>query len=398
MRPMPCSAIPRRGASTISTTALPEEVRFASPDDRYSRQRLAACWDQDRVAKAHILVAGAGALGNEVLKNLALIGVGKLTVIDFDRIETANLARSVLFGEDDIGAGKGSTAAKALFKLNPEVRVTAIDGDLEQDLGLGWIRDCDIVLGCLDSIHARWALNRACWKAGRPWINAGINATVGEVCLHAPSQGACYECGMTQHMWQQVHERRSCMLLPKRLPPKTIPGTAVIASLTAALQVKEALAWIHGEKHLLPGEMLLVSLEPYLMSTFMTSPRPDCLAHETYLPSMFIEASPGEMTVSELLREVPGSVSLRIDFDLLVSWECATCGDELVGRRLSTNSGEQAACPKCKTLRTPHLVHEISRDHWLARRSLASIGVPARDILGIITKSGIGYAELTKNS
>jgi adenylyltransferase/sulfurtransferase len=349
------------------------------------------------VAKAHILLAGAGALGNEVLKNLALIGVGKLTIVDFDRIEVANLARSVLFGEDDVGAGKASTASKSLFRLNPEVQVTAIDGDLEQDLGLGVIRDCDLVLGCLDSIHARWALNRACWKAGRPWINAGINTTVGEVCLHAPGQGACYECGMTQHMWQQIHKRRSCMLLPKRLPAKTVPGTAIIASLTAALQVNEALAWIHGERHLRPGEMLLVSLQPYLMSTFMTSTKCDCLAHETYSPSMFIEASPGAITVSELLREVPHSVSLRLDFDVLVSWVCSTCGDEFVGRRLSTSSGAQAACPKCKALRTPQLVHEIRRDHWLAGRSLASIGVPARDILRVVTRSSVEYVELTKN-
>ena len=128
------------------------------------------------MSKSKILVAGAGALGNEVLKNLALLGAGHILIVDFDRVEISNLSRSILFREEDLGMPKASTAARALQRLNPEICVEAIDGDLETDLGLGEIRDYDIVLGCLDSIYARWLLNRACQKAGRPWINAGINA------------------------------------------------------------------------------------------------------------------------------------------------------------------------------------------------------------------------------
>jgi len=379
----------------MTPMATAEELSFELLEDRYSRQRMMACWDQAKVSKASILVAGAGALGNEVLKNLALMGIGRILVIDFDQVEVANLSRSVLFREEDIGRPKASMAARALRRMNPEIHVEAIDGDLETHLGLGQIRDCDLVLGCLDSVYARWVLNRACWRAGRPWINAGINATVGEICLHVPGQGPCYECGMTEQMWRQIHDRRSCMSLPKNLPARTVPGTAIIASLTAALQVNEALAWLHGEKHLPSGEMLLLSLHPYSLSSFAMSAKSDCPAHDTYLPSIFIQAGPAGITAADLLRQIPEAVSLQMDFDVLENWTCSDCGEEPVGRRLSVDSGSQLPCPRCRAERTPKFIHEIDGSHWLAARSLAALGVPPRAILRAVTSSGIQYLELT---
>ncbi|HEY6349144.1 MAG TPA: ThiF family adenylyltransferase [Candidatus Angelobacter sp.] len=381
--------------NTITPTASLPELNFELLEDRYSRQRLIASWDQDKVAKARILVAGAGALGNEVLKNVALIGIGSILIIDFDRVEISNLSRSVLFREEDIGEPKAATAARALQRLNPDIDVSAIDGDLECDLGLGQLGECDLVLGCLDSIHARWVLNRACQRAGRPWINAGINATVGEVCTYAPQSGPCYECGMTQQMWQQIHQRRSCMLLPKKLPLRTIPTTSVIASLTAALQVNEALKRIHGEQQLSPGEMLLLSLEPYALSSFSMVAKRDCLAHEIYSPSVSLDAPPDEITVAKLLARIPDAIVLHLDFDILESWLCRQCGEEPVGRRLAGESGKERSCPQCNSERTPQLVHEIRPSDWLAGRSLAALGVPIRAILRVGTTVGIQCVELT---
>ena len=74
-----------------------DSTLYIDDDDRYSRLRLIAWWDQAKLAAARILVVGAGALGNEVLKNLALLGVGTIYLVDFDTIEQSNLTRSVLF-------------------------------------------------------------------------------------------------------------------------------------------------------------------------------------------------------------------------------------------------------------------------------------------------------------
>ncbi len=379
--------------------ASAETVSFASAElypanDRYSRQRLIHAWDQQKLRHARVLVAGAGALGNEVLKNLALLGVGQIVVIDFDSIEISNLSRSVLFRDEDIGKPKASTAAGALRRLNPDVQVQAIDGDLETDLGLGEIRECDVVLGCLDSIYARWLLNRACWRAGRPWINAGLSATVGEVSVHVPGIGACYECGMTQQMWRQIHERRSCMMRPATHTARLMPATAVIASITAALQVNEALRWLHGNPRLQPGEMLLCGLESYSLSSVVTSMKHDCLAHDTYTPSISIAADT-DMRVSELLSRVPGGTALQLDFDVVRSFVCPQCGEQQVGRRLTRALAGQFLCRGCQGERTPELTHEITLDEALADNTLQELGVPRRSILRVKTGSDTRHVELT---
>src|SRR5205823_2137802 len=111
------------------------DVLFVDDSDRYSRLRLIGWWDQERLRAARILVVGAGALGNEVLKNLALVGVGRIWVVDFDTVEQSNLTRSILFREADHGRGKALAAAEALRKINPDVQVTPICGNVMTDVG-----------------------------------------------------------------------------------------------------------------------------------------------------------------------------------------------------------------------------------------------------------------------
>jgi len=177
--------------------------------DRYARHRQMGWWDQQRVAEAKVLVAGAGAIGNEVIKLLALMGVNNLLIVDFDRIEVTNLTRSVLFRDSDVGESKAIVAARRARELNPDSRAVGIEGDLEFDIGLGVYRNADVIIGCLDSINARLALNTAALKAGTPWLNGGIEATFGEVALHTASS-ACFECGMTDTMWGRRNSRFSC--------------------------------------------------------------------------------------------------------------------------------------------------------------------------------------------
>lgn len=87
-----------------SFVILPEQ------ESRYNRHHLIDWWDQTRLKAANVSVAGAGALGNEVLKNLGLVGVGNITIIDFDTVSITNLTRSVLFRESDVGLPKVEVA------------------------------------------------------------------------------------------------------------------------------------------------------------------------------------------------------------------------------------------------------------------------------------------------
>ena len=89
-------------------------------EDRYHRQSLITWWDQERLSDASVLVIGAGALGNELVKNLALVGVGTVVVVDLDQVENSNLSRGVLFREGDEGADKATVVAARAAELNPD--------------------------------------------------------------------------------------------------------------------------------------------------------------------------------------------------------------------------------------------------------------------------------------
>jgi molybdopterin/thiamine biosynthesis adenylyltransferase len=372
-------------------------IRFDSDrqDDRYARQKLIPWWDQERLTESSLVVVGAGALGNEVLKNLALLGIGHILVVDFDTIELSNLSRCVLFSAKDVGRPKAQVASEALQSLNSDVRVEWLCGDVELDLGLSRLREYDLVLGCLDSVNARWAINRSCMHAGVPWINAGINATAGEVAFFDPKTGPCYECGMTDGMWQRFNERYSCMLLAKMLPPFSVPTTAVVASLTASLQVNEAIAFLHeAERSLKPGQKLFFSLRPYSFFIVDTARDGHCGAHESYSPLLRIGKSASQLHARQILDSVKGGLSIELDFDLAVALSCPACADKEIIRPVKRLSLTDAKCPTCGAMRTPRTTHQISGTGTLATTRLNEIGISDDTILRVRTDEGTAYVSL----
>src|SRR5437660_1674843 len=135
------------------------DVLFLDDSDRYSRLRLIGWWDQEKLRAAKVLVVGAGAIGNEVLKNLALLGIGHVWAIDCDEIEDSNLSRSILFRQADCGRSKAIVAAEAMRNINPDISVVPIHGNVITDVGLGLFREANVVIGCLDNREARLWVN-----------------------------------------------------------------------------------------------------------------------------------------------------------------------------------------------------------------------------------------------
>ena len=134
---------------------------------------------QNQVSAARVMVVGCGALGNEVLKNLVLMGVTHIVVVDFDIVEMGNLTRSVLFTKSDAERKrlKVEVVAERLQQMNAAVEVTAICGDIAYDVGLGLVRQMDVVIGCVDSRWARFCINRLCMRAGIPWVDGGTEGS-----------------------------------------------------------------------------------------------------------------------------------------------------------------------------------------------------------------------------
>jgi adenylyltransferase/sulfurtransferase len=167
-------------------------VEVTLEEGRYHRQELISWWDQSRLRAARVLVVGAGALGNEIVKNLSLLGVGSIEVVDMDRIEHSNLARCVLFTDDDCGRYKSEVVAQRATGLNPDVTATAHTSRVER-LGLGYLRRFDLVIAGLDSREARLWVGSSCRKLGLTWVDGAIEGLRGLVRVFPPT-GACYEC------------------------------------------------------------------------------------------------------------------------------------------------------------------------------------------------------------
>src|SRR5947207_7674783 len=293
--------------------------------DRYNRLRLISWWRQERLRTARVLVVGAGALGNEVVKNLALVGLGTTYLIDYDVVEPSNLSRSVWFRSEDGGQPKAEVAARRARELNPEITIIPRHGDVITDLGLGLFAEVELVIGCLDNREARLWVNRQCWKVGTPWIDAGIQEIQGVVKVFVPPDSSCYECAMTERDYQLLNFRYSCPLLKRdEILAGKVPTAPTIASMMAALQVQEALKLLHGLPVAAGSALVYNGVGNQFYSTRLPF-REDCLSHETY-PEPVELAMGHRAPVSELLKaagaHLQGPLHLVLDRELVVAVDC----------------------------------------------------------------------------
>lgn len=220
-------------------------------DDRYSSLELITWWDQNILRKAHVLVVGCGALGNEIVKNLAMLGVGNIYVIDMDSVEKSNLTRSVLFRIEDEGKSKAETICKRAKEINQEINLKYFTGNVFE-LGLGVFKNCDLIIGGLDNREARLFINQSCWKINRPWIDGAIEVLQGVARMFIPPDNACYECTMSELDYKLINKRKSCMMLGlDEIIEGKIPTTPTIASVIAGIQVQEAVKYLHKRDDLI---------------------------------------------------------------------------------------------------------------------------------------------------
>jgi len=373
----------------------------ASPDlvidesDRYSRLRLIPWWRQDRLAAAKVLVVGAGALGNEVLKNLALLGVGTVFVIDLDTVEPSNLSRSVLFRAEDGGQSKAEVAARRAREINPDVTMIPMRGDVITDVGLGLFADVDVVIGCLDNREARLWVNRQCWKMSTPWVDSGIQEIQGVVKVFVPPDSACYECAMTERDYQLLNLRYSCPLLRREeIMEGKVPTAPTIASMMAALEVQEALKIIHGMPVAAGSALVFNGVTNQFYSTRLPF-RDDCLSHETYPEPVELPLDSGQPVsalFNEARRRLSGPLSLVLDRDLVVAFDCPRCGwHQAVGRPRSRVKQTEAVCPTCQELARPETLSALAEDSPLASLPLARLGIPPYDIVRVEGEDETGF-------
>ena len=237
--------------------------------ERYARQivlREVGPEGQRRIRDASVAVVGAGGLGSPALLYLAAAGVGRLTIVDDDRVSLDNLQRQVLHDSGAVGEPKVHSALRRLDALNPEVRVRTVERRLDAENAAALLRGHDVVLDGSDNFPTKFAVNDACVELGICAVIGGILRFDGQVVV-VPPGGPCYRC-----------------LFREEPPPGQVPTCSAagvlgpVAGVVGSLQASEALRFIVGAGAPQAGRVLTVDLLDPRVRAVPFAADPDCPA------------------------------------------------------------------------------------------------------------------------
>lgn len=372
----------------------------------YSRLDATA-FTRDRLGGMSVLVVGAGALGNEAIKNLALLGVGRLGILDRDLIEASNLTRSVLFCTPDIArhldahTPKAELAAARAMEINPDVRATPFVREIA-DLGSGVLREFDLVFSCLDNEMARLELGWVCTRLDKPLVDGGLgmfNPSSGLVSIFPGSNGPCYACRKgaprRRELLQDLQGREdSCSVKERHLREQGIVATTpTLASIVAAFQVELGIRYIFKDTEIPAGQGLSyrIALHPRVAAERLTFERsPNCPLHDAGSVMRDVVLRPDRTsdswTAKALLTENAAADGfLTFDWPVTARAECRSCryAWEPMLRRARFRS---ARCPGCggDDLVEMETLTGVSADSPWADRTLAALGLPSGHVHEIL--------------
>lgn len=380
---------------------------------------LLSWFKQDKVRNAKVLVVGAGALGNEVIKNLTLFGVGTIFVCDFDRIELSNLTRSVLFREKDAyeHSYKAEVAAKRAMEINPQIKVIPIVGNLFSEVGLGIYKDVDVVIGCLDSRIARYLLNRLCMRVGKTWIDGSIENMTGVVKVYSPGIN-CYECNLSREEFNNIMLRTGCAdVVRAQTSAGRVATTPISASIVGAMQSQEAMKIIHtsdGEPtpfKTLSGKMwrfegMTNTINIYKYSSWKNN----CPAHERWTEIIQCDELSAEMKVKEVLEKLKKIMNVSV---VEINMRNNKFIDKIISDRPekefvlhipeskledTIQSNEELRKLSYRTIFHKCFYENIDESFPYMELSLIEIGIPRYDIIQVSTDKGLKYVELSKDA
>lgn len=213
--------------------------------ERYDRQILIDDFGEEgqkKLKSTTAFVAGAGGLGSPVSIYLAVAGIGKLRIVDDDKIELSNLNRQILYGEGDIGKAKAAVSERALRKINADIEIETINSEITDD-SIGDLTDgCDLIVDCMDNYPTRYVLNRGAIDKRIPLFHAAVEGMGGQAMTIIPGETPCLRC-----------------LIPNPPPSGKFPILGATAGLLATIQVHEVVKYVVGIGDLLKNELLIVN-------------------------------------------------------------------------------------------------------------------------------------------
>jgi len=201
---------------------------------------------QEKLLNARVLLLGAGGLGSPALMYLAAAGIGTIGVVDFDVVDMSNLQRQVIHSNDRIGQLKVESAREFIEKLNPDVKVNAINDRLNSANVMDIFREYDIIVDGCDNFPTRYLVNDACVMLNKTNVHGSIFRFDGQVTVFKPKEGPCYRC-----------------LYPEPPPPGMVPSCqeagvlGVLPGVVGTLQAVEVIKEVLGKGERLVGKLLL---------------------------------------------------------------------------------------------------------------------------------------------
>jgi len=240
------------GGSADAPAAAPERKRIgaltAEQVNRYSRHIImpqVGPSGQRKIMESSVLIIGAGGLGSPIAVYLALAGIGKIGIVDFDTVDISNLQRQILHQNADIGKLKAVSAKETINAYNPDVEVVTHEVPITSDNSIEIIAQYDYIINGADNFAARYLVNDTCHFLKKPLIDGSILLFDGQVTVYLPGKG-CYRC-----------------LYPAPPPPGMVPSCAEAGVLGAlcgtvgTIQATEVLKLILGVGESLHGRLLL---------------------------------------------------------------------------------------------------------------------------------------------
>ncbi|OAD19416.1 UBA/THIF-type NAD/FAD-binding protein [Candidatus Thiomargarita nelsonii] len=391
-------------------------------DNPFDRQERIAWWDQEKLKNARVMVVGAGAIGNETLKNLALLGIGNIFIVDFDTISTSNLSRTVLFRQADKGKKKAEIAALRTKEMSllEDANVSWFHGDAVWDLGTGVFRSMDIVLGCLDNVETRLGTNRQCWLAKTPWIDSGIYELGGHVSVFIPPEPPCYQCGASNEQLIAARKRYSCDDFKRSvLDEGKMPTVQITSSIISAIQVQEAIKFLCGQR-VESGKKIYFQGRINDFAVLGLPKNENCDVHGTSYPEIIPLPLSSSVKLKDFLEYVTqdqysgadASLDFRSDRTFVVSVSCNSCGSKIEMYKPTFRIFDtEIICGECKQKgiqANSELMAEkqievcfnlLKTDEKILDMSLSELGIPNRHVVAVYDKhNNYKYYELSEDT